>query len=161
MPRWSPFWTALLLFGGLTPFLRADEPPTPQASPTPATPPAKPGAPGTKGHRPAAGEKSIAAGGPVSLTGDSMVGVDGVITLTGHVIVRQGDRTIKANHLQYNRNNNSVRTQGGIDYTDPVAHVTGSGGSYSPTAGANIESATFSLVQRSARGAAREMQLSA
>ena len=160
MRRWKPFWTALLLFGGLTPLLRADEPPTPQASPTPATPPAKPAASGASGRRPAAGQKSIAAGGPVSLTGDNMVGANGVITLTGHVIVRQGNRTIKANHLQYNRNNNSVRTQGGIDYTDPVAHVTGSGGTYSPTAGAHIESATFSLVQRSARGAAREMQLS-
>ncbi|HVS75935.1 MAG TPA: LPS assembly protein LptD, partial [Steroidobacteraceae bacterium] len=46
-----------------------------------------------------------------------------------------------------------------IDYTDPLVHVTGTGGSYSPTAGARFESARFNLVHRSARGAAREMQL--
>jgi len=89
-----------------------------------------------------------------------MVGVNGVLTLKGHVTVRQGERSIKANQVEYDRNTNSLRTQGGIDYTDPLVHVTGSGGTYSPTQGAQFESATFSLVQRSARGTASEMQLS-
>ncbi len=88
-----------------------------------------------------------------------MVGAERRCSPQGHVVVRQGDRTIKANQVQYDRNNNSLRTQGGIDYTDPLVHVTGSGGSYSPTAGADFESAQFSLLQRSARGAAQEMQL--
>ncbi|HEV2270310.1 MAG TPA: LPS assembly protein LptD [Steroidobacteraceae bacterium] len=158
MRRWNPFWTALLSFGGLVPLVRADPPPTPAASPTPMT--ASPGstAPRTKSRRP--GGKSLAAGGPVSLNSDSMVGVNGVLSLKGHVVVRQGARTIRANQLQYNQKNNSLRTQGGIDYTDQLVHVTGSGGSYSPTAGAQFESASFNLVQRSARGAAKEMQLS-
>ena len=157
MPRWNPFWTALLSFGGLTPLARANQPPA--ASPTPITAPAGPTAPGTQGSRPSAPEKPPAAAGKVSIESDSMVGVNGLLTLKGHVVLRQGDRTIKANQLEYDRKSNSLSTQGGIDYTDPVAHVTGAGGSYSPTQGAQFESATFSLVQRSARGAAKEMQL--
>src|SRR5579863_499312 len=158
MRRWNPFWTALLSFGGLIPLVRADPPPTPAASSTPMTAPTGPTAPRTKSRRP--GDKSLASGGPVSLNSDSMVGVNGVLSLKGHVVVRQGARTIRANQLQYNRKNNSLRTQGGIDYTDPLVHVTGAGGSYSPTEGAQFESASFNLVQRSARGAAKEMQLS-
>jgi LPS-assembly protein len=160
MPRWNPFWTALLSFGGLAPLVHADPPPTPSASPTPVTAPTSPTAHGASGRQPKAAEKSFATGGPVSLSSDSMVGVNGLLTLKGHVVVRQGQRTIKANHVEYDRANNSLRTQGGIDYTDPLVHVTGSGGSYSPTQGAQFQSATFSLVQRSARGAAQAMQLS-
>ncbi len=161
MPRWNPFWTALLSFGGLTSLVRADQPPPPpSATSTPMTAPTAPSASGAQGHPRAPAENSFATGGKVSIKADSMVGVSGVLTLKGHVVLRQGDRTIKANELEYNRKNNALTTQGGIDYTDPVAHVTGSGGSYSPTQGAQFESATFSLMQRSARGAAKEMQLS-
>jgi LPS-assembly protein len=161
MPRWNPFWTALLSFGGFVPLVRADPPPpTPAASPTPMAAPMGSIAPRKNGRQPAGREKSVATGGPVSLNSDSMVGVNGVLTLKGHVVVRQGARTIRAKQVQYNQKNNSLRTQGGIDYTDPLVHVTGSGGSYSPTEGAQFQSATFSLVQRSARGAAKEMQLS-
>lgn len=159
MPRWSPFWTALLSFGGLTPLARADQPPPAAASTTPMTAPAEAPAAAAQGRRPGA-EKSFASGGKISIKSDSMVGENGLLTLKGHVVLHQGQRTIKANQIEYDRNNNSLRTQGGIDYTDPVAHVTGSGGSYSPTQGAQFQSATFSLVQRSARGAAQEMQLS-
>ncbi|HEX8757633.1 MAG TPA: LPS-assembly protein LptD, partial [Steroidobacteraceae bacterium] len=163
MPRWSPFWTALLSFGGLTPLVRAGQPPPPSpatATTTPITAPAGQAGSASRTRRPAAAEKPLAAGGKVSIKSDSMVGVNGQLTLKGHVVLRQGDRTIKANQLEYDRNNNSLSTEGGIDYTDPLVHVTGSGGSYSPIAGARFDSATFSLVQRTARGAAREMQLS-
>jgi LPS-assembly protein len=160
MPRWIPFWTALLSFGGLTPLVRADQPPAPAASPAPLTAPAAPSPAAAHAAPAPAIEKSLAAGGKVSITSDSMVGANGQLTLKGHVVLRQGQRIIKANQLEYDRNDNSLATQGGIDYTDPLVHVTGSGGSYSPVQGARFESATFSLVQRSARGAAREMQLS-
>ncbi|MGH8199623.1 MAG: LPS-assembly protein LptD [Steroidobacteraceae bacterium] len=149
----------MLSFGGLISLVHADPPPAPAASPTPQTAPATPTT-----HRPtgrgSATEKSFASGGPVSITSDRMVGVNGVLTLSGHVVVRQGNRTIKGSQVEYRRSNNSLRTQSGIDYTDPLVHVTGAGGSYSPTTGAQFESASFSLMQRSARGAAREMQLS-
>ena len=160
MPRWNPFWTALLSFGGLTPLVHADQPPTPAENATPVTAPAATTTPGSESRRPPPGAKPPGTGGKISIESQSMVGVNGMLTLKGHVVVRQGQRTIKANELQYDRNNNSLRTLGGIDYTDPLVHVTGAGGSYSPVQGAQFESATFSMVQRSARGAAKEMQLS-
>ena len=153
MPRWSPFWTALLSFGGLTPFVRAGEAPSPTA-------PVAAAAPGAPVAGAATVEKSLAAGGKVDIRSDhATVGRNGMVTLSGHVLVRQGERRIQANQLQYNRNNNALRTQGGIEYTDKLVHVTGAGGSYSPGVGAQFESARFNLLQRSARGAAREMQL--
>jgi LPS-assembly protein len=156
MPRWSPFWTALLSFGGLTPLLRADEPPT---SPAPIAATAPAAARRRAGETPPR-EKSFAQAGNVDIKTDrATVGPNGVLTLSGHVVVRQGQRRIEGSRVQYNSNNNSLRTYGGVDYTDPLVHVTGAGGRYSPTAGAQFESARFSLVQRSARGAAREMQL--
>jgi LPS-assembly protein len=161
MPRWSPFWTALLSFGGLAPLVRADPPPTPSASPTPMTAPTGQATAGTPARKPPLREESFAKGGKVDIRSDhATAGKNGMLTLSGHVVVRQGNRKIKASHVQYDRNNNSLRTQGGIDYTDPLVHVTGAGGTYSPRVGAQFESATFSLVQRSARGTAREMQLS-
>jgi len=148
MSRWNPFWTALLSFGGLIPLVRAEEPPTPASAP-----------PSITAAQKSAREKALASGGKVSIESDSMVGVSDILTLKGHVVVRQGPRQIKANELDYDKKNNSLSTRGGIDYTDPVAHVTGAGGSYSPVTGAQFESARFNLVQRSARGAAKEMQL--
>ncbi|HZT04814.1 MAG TPA: LPS assembly protein LptD [Steroidobacteraceae bacterium] len=148
MSRWNPFWTALLSFGGLIPLVRAEEPPTPASGP-----------PSITAAQKSAREKALASGGKVSIESDSVVGVSDILTLKGHVVVRQGQRQIKANELDYDKKSNSLSTRGGIDYTDPVAHVTGAGGSYSPVTGAQFESARFNLVQRSARGAAKEMQL--
>lgn len=160
MPRRSPFWTALLSLGGLTPLLRAEEPPlpAPPAAPSAAT---APNGPGALSRKPVAAAQSFATAGPVDIKADrATVATDGILTLDGHVVVRQGQRQIKASRLRYNRNNNSLATHGGIDYTDPLVHVTGAGGSYSPAAGAQFQSAHFNLVQRAARGTAREMQLS-
>jgi LPS-assembly protein len=160
MPRWSPFWTALLSFGGLIPLLRAEEPPPPMPSAAPVTAAAAPARAGVPAHESPAREKAFGRGGAWDIKTDkATVGADGIVTLNGHVIALQGRRQIRTNELQYDKNNNSLRTQGGIDYTDPLVHVTGSGGSYSPTAGASFRSARFNLVHRSARGAAREMRL--
>jgi LPS-assembly protein len=73
--------------------------------------------------------------------------------------VRQGDREIRANEVQYDAENNRVKTQGGMEYTDPVVHVSGQGGTYSPETGADFKQAQFELRQRAARGSARAMQL--
>ena len=161
MPRRSPFWTALLSLGGLTPLVRAAEPPPPAASAAAITATAAQRRLSVPSHQSPAPGKSFAESGNVDIkTDNATVTQNGILTLSGHVVVRQGQRLIKANEVQYNRNNNSLRTRGGVDYTDPLVHVTGAGGSYSPTAGAHFESAHFNLVQRAARGAAREMQLS-
>ena len=158
MPRRNPFWTALLSFGGLTPLARASQPPPSAPGTTPvATTAAAPSRPAVQHPRRAS---ALAADGNVDIKTDhATVAKDGTLTLSGHVVVRQGQRRIEASKVQYNKVTNALRTEGGIAYTDPLVRVTGSGGSYSPAAGARFESARFSLVHRSARGAAREMQL--
>ena len=60
---------------------------------------------------------------------------------------------------QYDRNGGTVTSEGHIDYTDPLVHVTGAGGSYSAAAGADFRQAQFELRQRAARGSAQELKL--
>src|SRR5262249_34061636 len=134
----------------------AEEPPCPGQAQTPAAtgnpPPAQPAASPPR--------KNVASGGKIDVASDSAtLGVDGNAVLQGNVEVQQADRQIKANENHDDSKNNSVRTDGGIDYTDPVAHVVGEGGSYSPNQGANFKSAQFELRQRAARGSAKVMQL--
>ncbi len=93
------------------------------------------------------------------MTDKATLGADGTATLEGNVVVRQGDREIRANQLQYDPHDTSLTTDGHIDYTDPLVHVTGAGGSYSAAAGAEFKGAEFDLRQRAARGAAQDMKL--
>ena len=83
----------------------------------------------------------------------------GMSTLQGNVVVRQGDREIHTQQAEYNLNTNGIRTQGAVEYQDPVMHVTGQGGDYSPTQGADFRSAQFEMLQRPANGSATTMKL--
>src|SRR4029077_8826815 len=101
-----------------------------------------------------------AAAGPVEITSDSAtVGVGGKGTLHGNVGATQGDRQIRSEEMEYDRTQGTVRTNQHIDYQDPLAHVTGAGGSYNAATGASFRQAQFSLAQRSARGTAQDMTL--
>jgi len=186
MLRSSPFWIPILSLGSLASAVQAQAPascapsatlaglegpqgfdaaagaePASNASagahssappaPAPATGAASPpGAPRAKDLKQA----------PISMTSDSFsVGTDGKATLKGNVDVRQGEREIHADQVQYDRNTGAINTEGSISYTDPLVHVTGEGGNYSPDGGAEFRSAQFELRQRSARGSADSMQL--
>ena len=97
---------------------------------------------------------------PVDLeTDDATVGVDGRATLRGHVDVKQGDREIRADQVQYDKNTGDIQSQGSVDYTDPLLHATGDRGEYSPDGGATLKAATFELRQRPAHGSADSLQL--
>ena len=97
---------------------------------------------------------------PITITSDqATVGVDGNATVRGNVDVKQGDREIHADQVQYDQKTGAIKSQGGIDYTDPLVHVTGEGGDYSPDGGAEFKAAQFELRQRSARGSADALQL--
>jgi LPS-assembly protein len=151
MPRSSPFWIVIVVsLGGTLPAARAEDPPCPTQIGQPAA-----AAPvGEARSRPAADD------GHIDVTSDqATLGVDGNATLTGNVVLRQGEREIRANEVQYDAHNTSVSTAGHIDYSDPLVHVTGAGGSYSAAAGAEFKSAQFALRHRAARGAAHEMTL--
>jgi len=149
MPRSSPFWIAVLSLGSIMSAARAADPPCPSQLPGPAAPP---------GPAPAAAvpDKS----GKISVASDkASVGVDGNMSLQGNVDVRQGDRAIRANAVEYDAQHRSISTEGSIDYSDPVVHVAGQGGSYSAAQGADFKSAQFELRQRAARGSADVMRL--
>ena len=153
MARSSPFWIVIVVsLGGMLPAARAEDPPCPTHVAPAGAPPSAAGA------TPAA--KPLRAEGKIDVSSDAAtVGVDGNMTLEGNVVLRQGEREIRANEVQYDAHNTSVSTAGHIDYTDSLVHVTGAGGSYSAAAGAEFRSAEFSLRQRAARGAAQDMML--
>ncbi|MDB6087717.1 MAG: hypothetical protein JWN85_501, partial [Gammaproteobacteria bacterium] len=158
MLRSNPIWIAILSFGAIT-SARAAAPPCPsQAVPPLLAPKTAPTSTAPPGAAPAA--KGIASGGDIDITSDqAILGINGNATLTGHVEVHQGDREIKANQVEYDAQTKGIKSHGGVDYTDPIVHVVGQGGDYSPTEGADFRSAQFELRQRSARGSANSMSL--
>ena len=159
MLRSGSICLVLTSLGSILPVARAADPPCPsQTAPdTAAGPRAATAAAATAAS---AARESPPASDEISITSDQAnVGVDGKATLKGNVEVRQGDREIRANEMEYDDGNRAVRSDGHIDYQDPLVHVTGAGGSYSAQTGADFRGAEFDLRQRSAHGAAEEMQL--
>src|SRR5579862_6404732 len=155
MLRSSPFWIAVILLGGMMPVARGADPPCTSQIP-PVSPPA-PTAPAAASSAP----KTNPADLPIVVTTDEFDGDASAATLKGNVEVRQGDRQIKGNQMQY-QDENGVRelaTNEHIDYEDSLVHVTGESGRYSGVTGAAFESADFTLKQRAARGAAKELKL--
>ena len=82
-------------------------------------------------------------------------------TLRGNVEVRQGDRRDpRQRDRDTTRNNGSVQTNSRVDYSDPLVHVNGAGGSYSASTGAEFKSAQFDAAPARRRAAPRStMQL--
>jgi LPS-assembly protein len=189
MLRSRPFWIVIASFGSIMPAARAEEPPCPSQNLHPASAPpgaaggvasaaapaATPGAatPGAATQSPAksaasaatqapaASSAAQAAGvGPINITADqATLGVDGNATLRGNVEAHQGDRRLRADQIDYDSKTGSMRSDGHIDFQDPLVHLTGAAGSYSATAGAEFRDAQFSLRQRAARGAAQNLTL--
>src|SRR5262249_56288403 len=103
---------------------------------------------------------SPARSGPINITSDqATLGVDGNATLKGNVEATQGDRRIRANQIEYDSKTGSMRSDGHIEFEDPLVHVTGSSGSYSAASGAEFRDAQFTLRQRAARGSAQNLAL--
>ncbi len=96
------------------------------------------------------------------LTADSD-GIDaatnGSVVLRGHVVAHQGDREVHSDELQYDRATNALTAKGAVTYQDPIVRLSGRDGKYSPTAGAQVSSAEFDLLQRSGHGSAKQLDL--
>jgi LPS-assembly protein len=111
--------------------------------------------------RPATSTKDLARL-PTVIDGDKVeYQVNGNMVLSGNVILIQGDRKIRADHLEYDATRNQARMEGGVEYSDPELTVRGNSGSYSPALGATFEGTEFELPERRARGAARSMHVDA
>ncbi len=163
MLQWRPLHIAILLFSSIassgwaadTPLCpsrateRGAQPAKPQDRDAPAAvkPPSKERKPGIKD-------------GAIDMHSDhATFDVNGNGTLKGNVSVSQGDRHLHAEELQYNAKTNGFKTDSSLEYEDPVVKITGNGGAYSPSEGADFRSATFDLQQRAARGSADAMKL--
>src|SRR6185437_14906648 len=125
-----------------------------------ATPGGTPNASGTQPAPARAARSRDLKNAPVDLQmDDATIGVDGRATLRGHVDVKQGDREIHADQVEYDKNTGEIQSQGSVEYTDPLLHATGERGDYSPDGGATLKSAQFELRTRPARGSADSLQL--
>jgi len=116
----------------------------------------------TTGKPPAAREAKPAVDQPVTIESDDNnfeFDVNGNGKLCGNVEMHQGDRTVKADCLEFNSKDQSAKLQGGVEYSDPVLKVRGNSGNYSPILGADFEGTQFELPERNARGAARTMNV--
>lgn len=87
--------------------------------------------------------------------------VQGNARLCGNVEMRQGQRVIRTDCLEYDAGSESARMRGGVEYSDPKLHVRGGNGTYSPATGAQIDGAEFELPERNARGSATSLQVDA
>jgi LPS-assembly protein len=149
-------FVAVVALGSIMPAARAEEPPCPSQ----ATPPGAPATGAARGRTARAAARAPRPTGNIEITSDTAnVGVDGKGSLQGNVVVRQGDVELRAGAMQIDKPNQYVKSDGRIEYSDPLVHVTGAGGSYSAATGAEFQGAQFDLRQRGAHGAADKMQL--
>jgi LPS-assembly protein len=128
----------------------ADEPPCPSSAPA-ATEPARAATPPDPNA-------------PITIESDDNdfeFDVDGNARLCGNVEMKQGDRTIRADCLEYNSKTQDARLKGGIEYSDPMLTVRGNSGTYSPTLGADFQGTQFELPERGARGSAKNLKADA
>ncbi|HUK00816.1 MAG TPA: LPS assembly protein LptD [Steroidobacteraceae bacterium] len=100
----------------------------------------------------------IDPGGKVEIQTDSVIiQANGDTDAQGGVTVKQGDREIHADDAHFDAGSNGFTVKGPIEYQDSVVKVTGTGGRYSPTGGADVNAAQFELPERSARGSAKSV----
>jgi len=108
MPRSSPFWIVIVVsLGAMLPAAQAEDPPCPTLLGQPAAAAAASAAPAAAPlgvpRKPAADDRHIDVA-----SDQAVLGVDGNATLKGNVVVRQGEREIRANEVQYDAHNTSV-----------------------------------------------------
>ncbi len=90
---------------------------------------------------------------------NATLGVDGNAQLRGNVQVRQGDREIRADEVDYSAQGNQLDVRGKVEYRDPLVQLRGSSGAYSATRGADVQGAEFELPSRPARGRAESVSV--
>src|SRR5580658_3550716 len=86
-------------------------------------------------------QPSIATGGAFDVDFDKL-GYNpntGNGTVSGNVILRQGQRVVKSNdEVEFESADNAWRAKGKVDYEDALIQLTGSSGRYSTSAGASF-----------------------
>ena len=93
------------------------------------------------------------------LSDGATLDLDGDASLKGDVDLRQGERKLHAEDVEYDAKTRQFRVNGQIRYSDPTLQATGQAGSYQPVDGAVIENGSFALPSRPARGAADAIRI--
>lgn len=129
---------------------------------------APPLCPAPSSLRPAKPEAPVAAVAPPSTPADEPIEVqsdgatldlDGDASLKGDVDLRQGERRLRAEDVDYDAKTRRFSINGQISYTDGTLQASGQAGSYQPVDGAIIEQGSFALPERPARGAADAIRI--
>jgi LPS-assembly protein len=99
---------------------------------------------------------------PISIEADDKefsLDANGNAVLSGNVVMRQGDKVIRADRLEYEAKTGRAKVTGAVEFSSPTLKVRGSSGDFSPALGAQFEGAQFELPERNARGSARSMKV--
>jgi LPS-assembly protein len=147
-PRRSPAQIALLAIAFACSRAVADEPCC--GDPELCPPVAAPLPQSTSTGKPGNEDIEVSSqGAELSRTGDAL--------LKGKVEVRQGDRHLSAEDVQYDNSSQSLKVEGNVEYQDPLVRVRGASGTYDAQGGASFSGTEFELPSRPARGEAREI----
>jgi len=114
------------------------------------------------GKPPPAAPASPLAGSdaPIEVSSDAAdLGIDGDAELRGAVTLRQGERSLSADQVEYDAQTGRFRVRGLVRYADPALRAEGQSGSWDPQGGAAFEDTAFEMPDRPARGAAQSMEL--
>jgi len=87
------------------------------------------------------------------------VGTDGKARLEGAVTVRQDERSISADTVDYDNASGRIVVKGRLTFEDPQVRVRGAAGSFDTLGNAMVSDAQFELLDRNGRGSARELSV--
>jgi len=76
---------------------------------------------------------------------------------SGHVKVRQDERTVSADSMTYDYNTGKLAVKGAVDFEDPKLRLKSDDGNYDTVGGADFDEANFQILDRNGRGFARRM----
>ncbi len=87
------------------------------------------------------------------------VDADGNTVVTGHVKVRQDQRTLAADAMHYDFKTGKLDVKGAVDFEDPKVGIKSDAGSYDALGGADFDRANFRIFDRNGRGFAKDMSV--
>jgi LPS-assembly protein len=82
---------------------------------------------------------------------------DGFAVLTGHVQLRQDERTVAADRVTYDEKTGKVTVNGSVDFEDPRLGIKSDSGIYDALGGADFDQAYFQIFERNGRGFAKDI----
>lgn len=115
---------------------------------------------------PAPPQRKAVRTAPAAPPGDHLIRIDsdsayvdaaGLAELSGHVQLRQDQRSISADQVTYDEKTGKVTVKGSVDFEDPMVGVRSESGRYDVVGGADFNAATFRIFERNGRGSAKEI----